>query len=264
MKGRVLPTAVASILFWLLVSCTGISADGTATPAPTTLPHFIWDVNPDVRMMLATHCCASPTTEELVRFYIPEAQLWGDGRLLWTEQDEEGTRQVFVAWLTADEMQALLQQIASAGFFAWKEEYTGEPVVDGISKCLTVTLVDQVETVCETHGGAPSAFYTLFDHLSQGAGYNGTLFHPDRAFVTGFGPAELAAPQLAAALTWEETQASFPVSHVLSGIWLEDGRTLQLLWDAANRDPYRMPLVEDGDQLYRLILQVPGVSWIEP
>jgi hypothetical protein len=263
MKGMVLTVAVASILFWL-VSCAGTSAEINVTPTLTPVPHFLWDTSPDGRVLLATYCCASPTTEELIRFYIPEAQLWGDGRFLWTEQDEKGARQVFVAWLTADEMQALLQEIASAGFFTWEKEYVGEPVVDGVSKCLTVTLVDQMETVCETHGGAPSPFYTLFDHLSQGAGYNGTLFHPDRAFVTGFGPADLAGPQLAAALTWEETQASFPVSRVLSGIWLEDGPALRLLWDAANRDPYRMPVVEDGDNLYRLILQVPGASWIEP
>jgi hypothetical protein len=49
------------------------------------------------------------------------------------------------------------------------------------------------------------------------------------------------------AFTWEETQSRLPVSHVLSGIWLEDSQTLRLLWDAVNRDPYRMPVVEDGD-----------------
>lgn len=263
MKGMILTAAIASVLFWL-VSCAGTSAERTVTQPSTPRPNFIWDTDPDVRIMLATYCCDSPTIEELVRSYIPEAQLWGDGRLLWTEQDEERARQVFVAWLTPDEMQALLQETASAGFFGWEEVYADEVVVDGTSRCLTITLLDRDKSVCETHGGAPSAFYMLFDHLSQGAEYNGTLFHPDRAFVTGFRLEDLVGPRPAAELRWEEMQVQGPATQILSGFWLEQGETLQMLWEAANQDPYHMPLVEDGDQLYRIILQVPGVSWIEP
>lgn len=251
-------------LHFLLVSCTQVSSQTIAPSTPTPLPAITWDTAADARVMLATYCCDSPTIDELVRFYIPEAQLWGGGRLMWTRQDAQGARQVYFAQLAPDEMQALLQEIENAGFFDWEEEYADDSVVDGTSKCLTVTLVDEKKKVCETHGGAPVAFYTLFDHLSQGAGYTGTIFHPNRAFVTGFRLEDLAGPRPAAAFTWEETQASFPVSRVLSGIWLEDDQTLRLLWEAANRDPYHMPVVEAGDNLYRLILQVPGASWFEP
>lgn len=45
----------------------------------------------------------------------------------------------------------------------------------------------------------------------------------------------------------------------------DEMQTLRILWDAANLNPsYHMPLVQDGDRLYRVILQVPGVSWSEP
>ena len=264
MKGQAFAVSVASILFWL-VSCAHISPQSTTvTPAPTPLPRFTWDANADVRVMLATQCCPSPTTEELVRFYIPEAQLWGDGRFLWTEWDEGGARQVFVTRLSSDEMQALLQEIAAIGFFEWDAEYQGEPVVDAAGKCLNITLTDRDRTVCEADGGAPVAFYTFFDRLSQGAGNSGLLFQPERAYVTGFQLEELVGPRSAADLTWEEMQTQGPATQVLSGFWLEQGETLQMLWDAANQDPYYMPLVEDGDQLYRIILQVPAVSWIEP
>lgn len=214
--------------------------------------------------MLATYCCDSPTTEELVRFYIPEAQLWGDGRFLWTEREEEGTRQVFVTRLSSDEIQALLQEIAAAGFLAWEAEYQGEPVVDAAGKCLNITLTDRDRTVCEAHGGAPAAFYTLFERLSRGAGNSGLPFRPERAYITGFQLEDLVGPRPAADLTWEEMQAQGPATQILSGFWLEQGETLQMLWDAANQNPYYMPLVEDGDRLFRIILQVPGVSWIEP
>jgi hypothetical protein len=263
MKELVVVGSITSMIFWL-VSCVHITSQASAPPPPTPLPRFTWDTARDVRVVLATYCCDSPITEELVRFYIPEAQLWGDGRFLWITRDAEGARHVSVTRLTTDEMQALVQAIASAGFFEWEEEYAGEPLVDGTSKCLTVTLVDRNNTVCETHGGAPIAFYTLFDRLSQGAGYSGIAFHPDRAFVTGFQLEELVAPRPEPELTWRETQIHLPITRALSGFWLEEGETLRVLWEAANHDPYHMPIVEDGDSLYRLILQIPGASWIEP
>jgi len=39
---------------------------------------------------------------------------------------------------------------------------------------------------------------------------------------------------------------------------------VQLFWDATNRNPYFIRVVEGEDGRYRIILQAPGVSWIEP
>lgn len=263
MKGLVATISIAIVLLWL-GACSSQSALPTATVVPTPLVRFTWEATPNTRLLLATDCCASPTTEELVRFYIPEAQLWGGGRFLWTRQDAEGARQVFSTRLSDDEIQALLQEIAAAGFFGWDERYEGEPVVDAAGKCLTVTLADREKTVCETHGGAPDSFYTLFVHLSQGAGTSGRLYRPERAFVTGFHLEDPPGPRPAAELTWEETQVEGPATRILSGFWVEGDPALRILWDAANQNPYHMPLVEDGERLYRIMLQVPGVSWIDP
>lgn len=256
-------TLFAGIALVSSVSCLWTSpktgADIRAIPRPLD-----WSVDPGTRVVLATTCCDSPTTEELVRFYIPEAQLWGDGRFLWTEQDEEGARQVFVTWLSTNEMQALLQEVAAAGFLEWDAKYQGEPVVDAAGKCLNITLTDQERSVCEAHGGAPAAFYTLFDRLSQGAGKSGTLYQPERTYVTGFQLEELVGPRPEAELSWEEMQVQGPATQILSGFWLDDEKIVLKLWKAANQDGYHMPLVEDGDRFYRIILQVPGVSWIEP
>lgn len=70
----------ASFVLISLGSCLRISSKANAILQPSPLPDFTWDTNPNTRVMLATFCCDSPTTEELVRFYVPEAQLWGDGR----------------------------------------------------------------------------------------------------------------------------------------------------------------------------------------
>ena len=263
MKGLLEAVYVFAVLLWL-AACSSIAPPTNASPEPTRFAALTWASNPEARVVLVTYCCPSPTTEELVRFYIPEAQLWGDGRFLWIEEDEDGARHVFITRLEPAEVAALLQEIVASGFFEWDEAYQGEAVVDAASTCLSANLVDQAKTVCETHGGTPVAFYNLIDRLSQGAGHSGNRYRPARAFVSGFQLGNVTGTRPAAALTWEETQAEGPATRILSGFWLEGSETLRLLWEAANEDPYHMPVVEDGDNLYRIILQVPGVSWIEP
>jgi hypothetical protein len=243
---------VPSLLTVWLVAC--------AAPPPVDVGR---NHNPEARIVLATYCCDSPTTQELVRPYLPEAQLWGDGRLLWTEHDANGERQVYIGQLSAEDMAGLLQEVVTAGFFGWDERYLGEPVVDAASRCLTVTLTDQTRTVCETHGGAPDAFYTLFDWLSQGAGAAGTPYLPQMAYVTGFRLEDTGVPLPEPDVAWPQALSHIPVGDAINGLWLE-GEDLVPLWQAANQSPYQMPVVEDGNGRYRVILQVPGVSWIEP
>lgn len=250
------------VLFWL-VSCARVPSTATATLTPRPSPALTWDANPSARIVLATSCCDGPVIEELVRPYIPEAQVGGNGRILWSEQ-EDRVRQVFVTQLSTTEMRDLLQEIAASGFFDWDEEYKGEPVVDATSKCLTITLTEQSKKVCETHGGAPDAFYTLFDWLSLGAGNNGSLYRPEIAYVTGFQLDDAAVASFEPDLAWPQTLAHIPVAEILDGFWLDESEALQLLWEATNANLHHMPVVADGDDRYRIILQIPGVSWIGP
>jgi HSP20 family molecular chaperone IbpA len=55
-----------------------------------------------------------------------------------------------------------------------------------------------------------------------------------------------------------------PGSEVVTGLWFNEREALSLLREVTNRSPYHMSVVEDGDGRYRIILQVPGVSWLEP
>jgi hypothetical protein len=138
------------------------------------------------------------------------------------------------------------------------------PVVDTASQCLTTTLTNQTKTICVTHGSALEAFYPLFGWFSQGAGTSGSLYSPERAYLTGFQLADSAAPLPEPDVAWPESLADVPVAEAVTGLWLEEGEALRVLWEATNRNPYHMPVVGNGDERYRIILQLPGLSWIEP
>ena len=153
-------------LFWL-VSCGGAPSTENTPQKPSPSAPISWNKSPNSRILLATVCCAGPITEELVRPYIPEAQLWSDGHFLWSMPDDMGARQVFVKQLSTNEMAELLQEITDSGFFDWDEQYESEPVVDAASRCLSITLTGQNKMVCATHGVGPDAFHALHTWLAE-------------------------------------------------------------------------------------------------
>src|SRR5919109_2966396 len=77
----------------LLVACTADKAGSTeskedrAMITPGMQKEVSWLHHPEARILRVTFCCSplmSPT-EELA--YLPEAQVWGDGRIIWVERE---------------------------------------------------------------------------------------------------------------------------------------------------------------------------------
>src|SRR6185295_2367504 len=114
-----------------------------------------------------TFCCGLvPIT--LVQNYIPDVQIWGDGRMVWTQSSSTGNqRRVLEAHLTPEQMTGVLQRAVNDGFFGWKDSYADYTVTDYPSQCLVITLTSTSKTVCEYFKGAPKAFHTLYAYLAN-------------------------------------------------------------------------------------------------
>ncbi len=194
---------------------------------------------------------------------IPDARLWGDGRLVWTQYDGTGARQVLTATLTPDEVRALLADFVSAGYFGWDNHYSPGIVYDAPSTCLRVSLASDSHSVCETLSGAPRAFDRLYAHLAAGAGAAGTPFVPASGLlsVTALGP---DLPVGSAAVEWPAPTLGLGLDSVAGGAgqWLE-AEALTFAWNAINAEP-TFPLFHDGDTYYQAQLRVPGVTAQEP
>src|SRR5574341_1096981 len=81
-------------------------------------PEVRWEADPNTLVISADTCCGMLFDPN----GIPDARLWGDGRLIWVEYDGS-KRRVVSAALTAAEMTSLLQIFVEAGFFGWKDYY---------------------------------------------------------------------------------------------------------------------------------------------
>jgi hypothetical protein len=223
-------------------------------------PALEWDASPEAVVIQATFCCGFVPMEVAVN-YIPDATVWGDGRIVWVLQSAGGGRQVLEGRLSADEMRALLGQFVDAGFFGWDDSYANYNVTDLASQCLTVSLTGEHKTVCEYYEGAPRAFHTLYDYVSGGAGAVGADYVPERGYVTAY-PLTEFDPAGLQVWPWPAEAAGFSLAEAGGGRWVE-GEALQTAWTAVNGSFWGHAL-QDGDSYYRLTVQVPGLSQSAP
>jgi hypothetical protein len=239
------------------------SSSGPRSPAPS----IEWDANPSTVVITATNCCGL-ITPMYHDNYIPDALVWGDGRILWTQTGSSGNRQVLQGQLSATQLHDWLQGAADAGFFGWKGLYKDDlSPTDLPTRCIAINLTSQVKQVCEYQQAAPDAFHNLYDQLSQGLGLAGTPFVPQRAYLTAhsFPKTNLDhgdGAQAEKTPLWNEKAAGTSLADAVKGAWLE-GTSVKQAWELVNQNPMAPMAMENG-QIYLLTLQVPGVSLAPP
>jgi hypothetical protein len=157
-------------------------------------------------------------------------------------------------------MSALLQQAVDEGFFGWEEMYTSPMApTDMPTKCIAIQLEDGSRKVCEYYEGAPQAFHTLYEELGDGLGLSGEDFIPDRGYLKSFpnpGGGESEIPE------WDAQAAGISLADAVEGAWVE-GPAAQMAWEVINQTPFGAS-AREGDQVYTLSLQIPGVSLNAP
>lgn len=226
----------------------------TSTPATGSgsMPDLSWPADSSHRVLLGTFCCGF-TTQAYVTNYIPEFQVWGDGRFYWA-LIENGKRVVYEAQLEKEEISVILKEITAEGFFSWQDRYEDPLVTDMADKCIRISLLADEKSVCEYYRGAPEAFHRLFDRLATGAGKTGQVYTPESGYLTATPiEAESVAPQL----VWDQAEVSL-ASVGESGMWV-DGKALPALWEAVNTLPTG-PVVEEQGEYYVVTLQIVGLS----
>jgi len=233
------------------------------TPASPPGGDLAWDTSPATQVITVTNCCGFVMRATVLN-YIPEAQVWGDGRIVWVEHTADESIQVLKGKLGPAEVVQVLQTANSAGFFGWQDLFT-EPnsPTDMPSKCIDIRLVDRAHRVCEYVGGAPQAFHDLYNSLSGGLGASDAPYTPERGFLTAeASPGPASAEAQAQFPIWDSASLGLSLSEAASGVWVE-GPALQRAWELLKQYPYG-GLVRDGDAFYQVSLQIPGISLSEP
>ncbi len=231
-----------------------------ATLACSTLfaprPEVTWDNAPDKIIVKATYCCGYAPELTYIN-YIPDAQLWGDGRYVWTTYDDQYRRSVHEAHLTPDEMETLLRHFVDEGFFGLEDSYADYSVTDHASQCLRVNLASASKSVCEYYEGAPKNFHQLYGFIHRGPDLKGAPYVPPRGYLTAFDYGEVGAstrdlPE------WPADAMGFSLAEAAGGMWVE-GAALEFAWQAVNVHEYSASIQENGIS-YGIGLEIPDLG----
>ena len=188
-------------------------------------------------------------------------QVWGDGRIIWVVQARD-SRRLLEGQLTSGQLESLLQNIVDAGFFGWEERYYTPGGHSFPFMHLEVNLIGHSKEVAE-HGGAPEAFYELVEFVKGAAGAEGHEYVPTRGYLTAtvLGPPEQigATPEA----QWPDATAGFALEEVVDGRYIE-GEALAFAWQLGNQYTWAPVYVESKGDLYTIMVQIPGVSFVDP
>lgn len=243
----------------------GVSPNDQSTDTPASdfpRPEIAWLHDPNTVIISGTFCCGF-TTPLVPLNYIPDFQVWGDGRYVWVVYSEDNSsRQVLQGQLSEEKLTAVLQKVVDAGFFGWDDRYANPMVSDLADQCMTVKLSSTSKTVCEYSEGAPEAFHTFYDNLARGTDEKGTPFVPTQGYLTAFDMGNLGRPVSQDDVLWPADQLFSLATAVDKGVWVE-GQALELAWQAVNNDPWQ-GLAYEGGKFYSLAIQIPGLSMNQP
>ena len=190
---------------------------------------------------------------------VPDAQVWGDGHIIWVDYDTHGARRVLEGYLTTAQMETYLGQVVNAGFFGWENFYSNPDVYDAGTQCLSIHLASESKSVCEYFEGAPSAYHKLYNEVAGGLAMEGSDYVPTRGYLTAWAIGDLYSQPVA--LHWPADSVGLSLREAQGGVWVE-GEALELAWRTLNTNLYA--IVQEGDAYYQLVVQVPGVSQSEP
>jgi hypothetical protein len=216
-----------------------------------------WDTSPDTRVIVVGYL------GEVDYNYIPDAQVWGDGHIIWVEHDTHDNRQVLEGYLSKGEMTKLINQLIDAGFFRgcrrfnWRFPGFGEYVGVSLSNVHHQVVIDPISEYDNKQ------VLELVDLLKSGAGAKGTAFVPTAGTLLAYPLETTDFPQDAeASYQWPDDEFGYGLEEVYTNKPHNErritGEELKFAWRIVNSPA---PLVQSRGGVYWIAVVIPGVSF---
>lgn len=244
----VLPVVLA------LVACGGDDAPATPTMPPPPEVELVWERDPAV-IIFQADILFQDSPPEILLNHIPSCTLYGDGRLIWTRPADVGET-VMVAQLDDETIRTFLQEVVNRGFFGFQEQYESEySYEDVLVSTLTAHFGGEHKVVEEFDGGAPFEFGEIYRRCLE-LSSSGQPFLPEGAWLT-VTPRDDTSPYVT---PWPE-DAPLTLAEIAAAsepIWAQ-GDLLVVAWHVVHGSNSYFT-AQEGQSLYFLVLQVPGLT----
>ena len=214
-------------------------------------PQASWDTSPETLIIAVKYY------GEVDYNYIPFAQIWGNGHVIWVEHTSTGTRQVLEGYLSHEVMTDLVYKIIDLGFFNGYripniDLFTGDYLEVNLSGARHEGEIDAKN----------KALSEVVGFLRSGAGVKGTEFLPTSARLLAYPVEEVGIPASTIAhYQWPSEKYGHDLESVYTHKPYNEiniyGDELVFAWEIVNSSN---PVVESNGKKYWIAVIIPGVS----
>ncbi|MBZ0275677.1 MAG: hypothetical protein K8I60_06015 [Anaerolineae bacterium] len=252
--------ALWSVLVFILAACGGQQADS----GPAYTDPIEWDHRADAIVFRADVEGGDTARNFTSLSEIPLCTIYGDNRVVWTNDLGAFTTQVLWDKLTDDQMRVFISQLTiNAEFFKYEARANLEPPSAETPVVETLMLrVNGVERKSDSFSGWEPNYYENVLGMCAGVSRAPVLYAPDGAWVSAQTvPYDINAPLV----MWDGNAAGLKLID-LAGIgqptWISGG-VLPYLWQVLHSSPPNLQFNEN-EVYYNIALQIPNVTRTSP
>lgn len=238
-----------------LAACAGEDGGDSANSADSEGGLLDWQRDPNAIIVRLDRQANRESMADRMNT-IPLCTLWGDGRVVWTTQTDDGLEDVLEARVSDAVIRGFLEDIVNRGFYDWEDELF-PPSDDTRVESITVSLYDEVRTVRRYSRWPESGFTRILEDCRSMAETPVRVL-PAAGWVSAYPvPRDTMAPAWvwppAAPFTLEELAESG------ESRWVE-GELATRIWLSAREDIGSMQVLGRNERAYEVGIIVPGYS----
>ncbi len=248
-------TGLMLVLISLLAAC---QTAREVTPSPQDLVQ--WNKDPYAVVFRAEIVGG----DDEAAFYklndIPACTIYGDGHMIWIIDGPNGTRQMLLDYLSADDLSRFIVDLGlGRKFYTYTEGFplqipsASKPVYERMS-----LENNGVKYVSDSFSNWPFDYYNDTLQFCMAQAKTPRTFAPDNAWLSA---QQFDYDQRIPSIFWDPQAAgrSFvELAATKERVWIE-GALVKILWQALE-DRGRDTQFEENGNYYRIALQIPGVT----
>lgn len=196
---------------------------------------------------------------------VPPCTIYGDGRVVWTEERPTGgVPSVLFDFLTEEQISSFVLGLTVEGrFLTYTEEFPNQIPTSETPVYEKMTLfINDVTHVTDEFAEWPDRYYEQFLTQCRKLGATPRIFEPDGAWISA---QTIEYDGTLASIYWEPEAAGLIINQIFASgekRWIE-GQIVRVLWKALHDNGLNTQFTE-GDLTYNILLQVPGVTLDAP
>lgn len=255
--------AKSLFVIFLMVSLTACGNNGNAPTVISDGAVIQWDRNPN-SIVFRSDVTGGSRDEFLTRSEIAPCTIYGDNRVVWTNELGPFNTQVLEDRLTDEQIRNFVSFLQiNKQFFQYTAKADQLPANSAQPAVETLTLsVNGVTHKTDAFGGWTLDYYDEVTRVCREISLAPVLYAPQGGWLSA--KTVPYDPQFPSVF-WDANANGLSLSEVAAGgqaKWIT-GRTVQVIWNLLRQSPATVQLAENNQQ-YQAALQIPNVTRDSP